>query len=173
MTLFAFRAPRPLMAASALRDMGFDSFAIMRMDRRAVARNVRKSTACERKPVCAVPGYVFAHGPVDFYQIAANRHVGRPISFDGQIRPLPYSAEQWLTDGLPRGLFHDTEMARYMNAPPVPTVSPGDVVNIHAGGLAGYQVTVDAVDGTDLLLTLRMLGGGKVRVPVRDVERAA
>ena len=173
MTLFAFRAPRPLMAASALRDMGFDSFAIMRMDRRAVARNVRKSTACERKPVCAVPGYVFAHGPVDFYQIAANRHVGRPLSFDGYIKPLPHSAALWLTEGLPRGLFHDTDINRYMNAPVTPKVNAGDVVNIHAGGFAGYQVKVDAVDGGELLLALAMLGGKRVRVSIDDVEVAA
>ena len=173
MALYAFTSAHPLKAAAEFREAGVEAFAIMMLDRRKAARSVRKSTASVQKPIVALAGYVFAYD-ADPWMVSQMKHVRNAVRFvaGGRWQPIPTREAAWLQNP-PRGLFHDTEIARYMNRPAPPVVKTGDVIRFNMG-YGEQERPVMAVDGQMLLTEIRLLGRDvRVKIAVDQVEVAA
>jgi hypothetical protein len=171
--LYAFTSAHPLKAAAEFREANVEAFAICMLDRRKASRAVRKSTASVQKPIVALQGYVFAHNP-DAWKVSQMKHVRNAVRFTagGRWQPIPTREAQWLQNP-PKGLFHDTEIARYMNRPAPPVVKPGDVIRFNMG-YGEQERPVMSVDGQMLLTEIRLLGRDvKVRIAMDQVEVAA
>ena len=171
--LYAFTSAHPLKAAAEFREANVEAFAICMLDRRKASRAVRKSTASVQKPIVALQGYVFAHNP-DAWKVSQMKHVRNAVRFvaGGRWQPIPTREAQWLQNP-PKGLFHDTEIARYMNRPAPPVVKPGDVIRFNMG-YGEQERPVMSVDGQMLLTEIRLLGRDvKVRIAMDQVEVAA
>jgi hypothetical protein len=153
MSIYAFYAPRPDLAARALRDKKFDAFSVMQLSRRKQSRHVRKETASTQEAIVAINGYVFVRGDVDFFSISRIRLVGRPFQF----APFPRSAARWLTTDLPRDLFPDTETAERIAAKVSRKLSLGDEVM-----MLDKKAKVRAIEGERILLDMGILGASKV-----------
>ena len=170
MSLFAFTSANPLKAAAEFREAGVEAFCIMTLDRQKANRAVRKSTASVQKPIVALQGYCFAHDP-DPWKVSQMKHVRNAVRFvaGGRWQPVPAKEAAWLQNP-PRGLFHDTEIPRYLNRPAPPAVKAGDKVRFTLAS-EEHERPVMAVDGHLLLMEIRMLGRDvKVKVPTSMVE---
>ncbi len=173
MSLYAFTSAHPLKAAAEFREAKVEAFAICMLDRRKASRAVRKSTASVQKPIVALPGYVFAVSP-DAWKVSQMKHVRNAVRFSagGRWQPVPTREAEWLQSP-PKGLFHDTEIPRYMNRPAPPIVKVGDVVRFTLAAQE-QERPVMSVDGQMLLMEIRLLGRDvKVRIAVDQVEVAA
>lgn len=173
MTLYAFTSAHPLKAAAEFREDGVEAFCVMMLDRRKVSRAVRKSTAAVQKPIVALAGYVFAHDP-DAWRVSQMKHVRNAVRFTagGRWQPVPTREAAWLQNP-PRPLFHDTEIARYLNRPVPPVVKQGDVIRFNIGA-EQHERPVMSVDGQMLLTEIRLLGRDvRVKIAVDQVEVAA
>ena len=173
MSLYAFTSAHPLKAAAEFREAGVEAFAICMLDRRKAARSVRKSTASVQKPIVALAGYVFAVSP-DAWKVSQMKHVRNAVRFTagGRWQPVPIREAEWLQNP-PKGLFHDTEIPRYMNRSAPPIVKVGDVVRFTLAAQE-QERPVMSVDGQMLLMEIRLLGRDvKVRIAVDQVEVAA
>jgi hypothetical protein len=143
------------------------------LDRRKAARSVRKSTASVQKPIVALAGYVFAYNP-DAWKVSQMKHVRNAVRFTagGRWQPVPTREAEWLQNP-PKGLFHDTEIPRFLNRPAPPVVKAGDVVRFTLAAQE-HERPVMAVDGHTLLMEIRLLGRDvKVKIAVDQVEVAA
>lgn len=173
MSLFAFTTANPLKAAAEFREAGVEAFAVMMIDRRRINRHVRKTTAAAPRPIVALQGYVFAHDP-DAWQVSKMKHVRNAVRFaaSGRWQPVPAREAQWLMNP-PRPLFHDTEIARFMNRPAPPLVKAGDMIRFTMGA-EEHERPVMSVDGQMLLTEIRLMNRDiKVRVSVDMCEVAA
>lgn len=173
MSLYAFTSAHPLKAAAEFREAGVEAFAICMLDRRKAARSVRKSTASVQKPVVALAGYVFAHD-ADAWKVSQMKHVRNAVRFTagGRWQPVPHREAEWLQNP-PKGLFHDTEIPRFLNRPAPPVVKAGDVIRFTLAAQE-HERPVMSVDGQTLLMEIRMLGRDvKVRIAMDQVEVAA
>ena len=171
---YAFTTRNELKAAAELREAGFPSFALMRMDRRRSSRHAKGKPTMVSRPVVALRGYVFAD--VDRpHLVASLRHVGQPVRFCGRWQPIPARELGWLMDP-PGGMFHDTDIPRYANRPAPPVVNRGDTVTTTlAGESIKGEVLEMSTDGETLLISIRRLifGLDRIRVPVSMIEVAA
>lgn len=173
MSLFAFTSAHPVKAAAEMREAGYEAFCLMMIDRRKASRSVRKSTASVQRPVVALAGYVFARDP-DPWKVSQMKHVRNAVRFvaGGRWQPVPTREAAWLQNP-PKGLFHDTEIARYLNRPAPPLVKAGDVIRFSIGA-EQHERPVMSVDGQMLLTEIRLLGRDvRVRIAVDQVEVAA
>jgi len=173
MSLFAFTSAHPVKAAAEMRDAGYDAFCLMLLDRRKACRAVRKSTAHVQKPVVAIKGYVFCTDP-DPWKVSQMKHVRNAVRFTagGRWQPVPTREAEWLQNP-PKGLFHDTEIPRFLNRPAPPVVKAGDVIRFTLAAQE-HERPVMSVDGQTLLMEIRLLGRDvRVRIAMDQVEVAA
>jgi hypothetical protein len=174
MSLYAFTSAHPLKAAAEFREAGVEAFAICMLDRRKAARSVRKSTASVQKPIVALAGYVFAYNP-DAWKVSQMKHVRNAVRFvaGGRWQPVPHREAQWLQNP-PKGLFHDTDIPRFVNRPAPPVVKVGDVVRFSMGAEQIERPVIGVEDGHTLLMEIRLLGRDvRVKIAVDQVEVAA
>ena len=173
MSLYAFTSAHPLKAATEFRDANVEAFCICMLDRRKAARSVRKTTASVQKPVVALAGYVFAVSP-DAWKVSQMKHVRNAVRFTagGRWQPVPYREAEWLQNP-PKGLFHDSEIPRFLNRPAPTVVKAGDVVRFSLAAQE-HERPVMSVDGQTLLMEIRLLGRDvRVRIAMDQVEVAA
>ena len=167
MTLTAYTAMHPKLAAEEIRKHKFQAFAIMMLDRRRKARTIKAKVA---KEIVALGGYVFVINP-DPWTLSKLKHVGQPVRFAGRTAVIPPRQAQWLLNP-PQGLFHDNDPPLCLTRPEPPLVKVGDTVRLTLA-CERVEAPVLSVDGHTLLLRIAMLGRDTMRVPVGMVEVAA
>lgn len=183
MSWFAFTTTRPDLSAPELRRAGYDAFAVMMIDRRQRHRHPVKGTQAkaqkwEPRAIVALRGYVFAAEPdlwhIDSLRLQGKlRHLGQPVKFCGQVRPIRTSDIEQLLDA--RGLYFrdDNPPASLAHRPPA-LVSPGDIVRFDLAAQT-IEAPVIAVDGDRLLVRLSamLLGCTTATVRMAGVEKVA
>jgi hypothetical protein len=102
------------------------------------------------------------------------KHVRNAVRFTagGRWQPVPTREAEWLQNP-PKGLFHDTEIPRFLNRPAPPVVKAGDVIRFTMAAQE-HERPVMSVDGQTLLTEIRLLGRDvRVRIAMDQVEVAA
>lgn len=168
---YVFIAPNPLKAAATLRHDGLECIVHMTHAWKRVHRTA-KARKPSRVPVPAYGGYFFLRLPDDAARNAlrVSKAQVRAVAVDGHNpRPLR-DPEAILTP--PRGLFHDTEVPRYVAASERPAFKAGDKVIFSWSGMDGLHSQVMQVQGDKLRVALKLCGVDFVDVPA-DAVRAA
>lgn len=174
MTWHAFTARKEVLAAKELRELGYDAFAFMMLDRRRKHRHRGKAAAnFKPEPIVALRGYVFVRDP-DLWTIARNtEHVRQPVRFCGRMAGIPLREMQALLN--PRSpFFHDTDVPRFNQPSAAPVVKAGDVVRFTLAAET-LDCPVMSVDGETLLVQVRhmLLGRDTMRIRAGSVELVA
>lgn len=169
---YVYASATPLRAAQTLRAEGLECIVHMTHTWKRAHRTAKKRKPA-RVPTPAYGVYFFVRVPnaAAWTALRLSRAKARPISVDGgEPRPLR-DASMILTP--PHGIFHDTEVSRYVAPAEQPKFSTGDKVMFSWSGLDGLRSEVLDVSADKVRVALKILGAEFVDVPAEAVVRAA